>query len=351
MTLTAYSSHRQMVGARPRSAMITLRHDAYQPFAVCEDNRENQFARAGLPVIERLAEDLAELPISIVLIDSGAKLIGRVVGAPASASALSAIGSLTVAAPITDSASNAGRWAVGITCRDHPSAAAPLASLMPNSQHAPSPTAWSILPRLRPAHCWSTFCGLVGGTRARHLPVMAANCSRTPPPRSSSNRTIHADSGTGQDASKRAHLRLASSTSAPDRHRPLRTVVIGSDAIGALIHVPKPRPLRPRFTQARSYAPSADVRVGRPPVVGARHRQARGRRTHQSRGRGTHLRLAAHRRLPPSPDLPQAFDHITDRTGPPGDRARLHLSRTRCLGIITTGCDDFNGGRDYAGSG
>jgi DNA-binding NarL/FixJ family response regulator len=81
----------------------------------CEVEPENQLARAGLPVIERLAEDLGDLAISIELTDSHGNVIGRVVGAHALASTLDRNGA-TVAAPITDPRRDVPVGAVGATC-------------------------------------------------------------------------------------------------------------------------------------------------------------------------------------------------------------------------------------------
>jgi len=49
-------------------------------FASGEVDPKNRVARAGLPVIERLADDLGELAISIELTDANGDVIGRVVG-------------------------------------------------------------------------------------------------------------------------------------------------------------------------------------------------------------------------------------------------------------------------------
>jgi DNA-binding NarL/FixJ family response regulator len=85
----------------------------------CEVEPENQpdheIARAGLPVIERLAEDLGDLAISIELTDSHANVIGRVVGTHVPESALDRVGS-TAAAPITDPRRHLPVGAVGVTC-------------------------------------------------------------------------------------------------------------------------------------------------------------------------------------------------------------------------------------------
>jgi DNA-binding NarL/FixJ family response regulator len=76
-----------------------------------EVDLDNQVARAGLPVIERLAADLGDLAISIELTDASANVVGRVVGA----SALHQIGA-SVAAPITDPRRDVPVGAVGVTC-------------------------------------------------------------------------------------------------------------------------------------------------------------------------------------------------------------------------------------------
>jgi DNA-binding CsgD family transcriptional regulator len=81
----------------------------------CEVEPENAVARAGLPVIERLAWDLGDLAISIELTDSHANVIGRVVGANVLTSALDR-NRATVAAPITDPRRDVQVGAVGVTC-------------------------------------------------------------------------------------------------------------------------------------------------------------------------------------------------------------------------------------------
>jgi DNA-binding NarL/FixJ family response regulator len=86
---------------------------------VCEVEPENQpdheIARAGLPVIERLAEDLGDLAISIELTDSRANVIGRVVGSHVPESALDPVGS-TASAPIMDPRRHLPVGAVAVTC-------------------------------------------------------------------------------------------------------------------------------------------------------------------------------------------------------------------------------------------
>ncbi len=106
---------RAMVGAWWRFAAAPRRRDTNAAFAACEVDLENQVARAGLPVIERLAEDLGDLAISIELTDARATVIGRVVGAHALASTLHQSGA-SVAAPITDPRRGVSVGAVGVTC-------------------------------------------------------------------------------------------------------------------------------------------------------------------------------------------------------------------------------------------
>jgi DNA-binding CsgD family transcriptional regulator len=76
---------------------------------------ENQVARAGLPVIERLAEDLGDLAISIELTDERANVVGRVGGAHALAATLDWSGA-SVAAPIMDPSRDGPVGAVAVTC-------------------------------------------------------------------------------------------------------------------------------------------------------------------------------------------------------------------------------------------
>lgn len=240
--------------------MITLRHDAYQPFAVCEDNRENQFARAGLPVIERLAEDLADLPISLVLIDSGAKVIGRVVGAPAFASALDRF-DVTVAAPITDPRSNGPAGAVGITCAI-PDAAV---LLLPYAQLA----ARTIADRMVDIAAVADRALLEHFLRARRRargPVIAVNGSE-----------LLTNAAASQLVEPDDHARLwhwaidaleARVPSTRELHLGAGTVTarcepvfIGSDAIGALIHVQQDAPAPTTVARKRA-------RTLRPPTFG-----------------------------------------------------------------------------------
>jgi DNA-binding CsgD family transcriptional regulator len=80
-----------------------------------EGQADSEIARAGLPVIERLAEDLGDLAISIELTDSQANVIGRVVGRHVPESALDRVRS-TAAAPITDPRRALPVGAVDVTC-------------------------------------------------------------------------------------------------------------------------------------------------------------------------------------------------------------------------------------------
>ena len=76
---------------------------------------ESEVARAGLPVIEQLAEDLGDSAICIELTDARANVIGRVVGSHGLAATLDRIGA-SVAAPITDPRRDVPVGAVGVTC-------------------------------------------------------------------------------------------------------------------------------------------------------------------------------------------------------------------------------------------
>jgi DNA-binding CsgD family transcriptional regulator len=98
-----------------RSAPSMRRRPTYAASAAYEGDLENQVARAGLPVIERLAEDLGDLAISIELTDARANVVGRVFGAHARASTLHQRGA-SVAAPITDPRRDVPIGAVGVTC-------------------------------------------------------------------------------------------------------------------------------------------------------------------------------------------------------------------------------------------
>lgn len=105
-------ARREMAGAGWRFAPATRRRDSS---AACEVDPANPVARAGLPVIERLAEDLGHLAISIELTDARANVVGRVVGAHARANAPHLTGA-SVAAPITDPRRDVPVGAVGVTC-------------------------------------------------------------------------------------------------------------------------------------------------------------------------------------------------------------------------------------------
>ncbi|HUI48770.1 MAG TPA: LuxR C-terminal-related transcriptional regulator [Acidimicrobiia bacterium] len=102
---------RDAVGARSRPSAI-IRH---QPTSACDVDLENEVARAGLPVIERLGEDLGDLAIRIELTDAHANVIRRVVGAHSPTSTDGPAGAY-VAAPITDPRREIPVGAVGITC-------------------------------------------------------------------------------------------------------------------------------------------------------------------------------------------------------------------------------------------
>ena len=80
-----------------------------------EVDLDSQVARAGLPVIERLAEDLGGFAISIELTDACANVIGRVVGAQGRTATVDR-SSASVAAPITDPRRDVPVGAVRVTC-------------------------------------------------------------------------------------------------------------------------------------------------------------------------------------------------------------------------------------------
>jgi DNA-binding CsgD family transcriptional regulator len=61
---------------RPSSLGVDLQAKESKAYAVWEIDTESQVARAGLPVLERLAEDLGDVAISIVLTDSDANVLG-----------------------------------------------------------------------------------------------------------------------------------------------------------------------------------------------------------------------------------------------------------------------------------
>jgi DNA-binding CsgD family transcriptional regulator len=65
---------------QPRVAGIGVRRTPFTAPAGCEINSESQVARAGLPVLERLAEDLGDMTISIVLTDADENTLGTVWG-------------------------------------------------------------------------------------------------------------------------------------------------------------------------------------------------------------------------------------------------------------------------------
>jgi DNA-binding CsgD family transcriptional regulator len=97
------------------SAVALDAEDTFAALAADNVDRENQVARAGLPVIERLAEDLGDLAISIELTDERANVVGRVVGANTLAATLHWSGA-SVAAPITDPRRDMPVGAVAVTC-------------------------------------------------------------------------------------------------------------------------------------------------------------------------------------------------------------------------------------------
>jgi DNA-binding CsgD family transcriptional regulator len=97
------------------SAVAEDGHEPLPSTLDCTDNLENLVARAGLPVIERLAEDLGNLAMSIELTDSSANVICRVIGAHVLTTALDDDGA-SVAAPITDPRRGVAVGAIRVTC-------------------------------------------------------------------------------------------------------------------------------------------------------------------------------------------------------------------------------------------
>jgi DNA-binding CsgD family transcriptional regulator len=84
-------------------------------YPACEVDPGSRVARAGLPVIERLAEDLGELAVGVELTDERGGVIRRVVGARGLASTRHR-GTASVAAPITDPRRAVPVGAVGVSC-------------------------------------------------------------------------------------------------------------------------------------------------------------------------------------------------------------------------------------------
>ncbi|HEY3671239.1 MAG TPA: helix-turn-helix transcriptional regulator [Acidimicrobiia bacterium] len=79
-----------------------------------EIDTESQVARAGLPVLERLAEDLGEVAISMVLTDSDANILGSFWGSNLGLESMSALS--YVEAPIDDPRRDEPVGTIRITC-------------------------------------------------------------------------------------------------------------------------------------------------------------------------------------------------------------------------------------------
>jgi DNA-binding CsgD family transcriptional regulator len=82
--------------------------------SACELDLGSQIGRAGLPVLERLADDLGDLAVSIVLTDAHASVIGSVRGKEPSADAPT--DHFYVEAPIEDPRRDTPVGTVGIKC-------------------------------------------------------------------------------------------------------------------------------------------------------------------------------------------------------------------------------------------
>jgi DNA-binding CsgD family transcriptional regulator len=82
--------------------------------AAREIDTESPVARAGLPVLERLAEDLGDIAISVVLTDSDANVLGSFWGRELCIDSVSAVS--YVEAPIEDPRRDAPVGTIRITC-------------------------------------------------------------------------------------------------------------------------------------------------------------------------------------------------------------------------------------------
>jgi len=107
------AARRDTAGARSHPSTTMRRSSVSLPASKVD--LENEVARAGLPVIERLGEDLGDLAIRIELMDAHANVIRRVAGARSLKASDGATGAY-VAAPITDPRRELAVGAVGITC-------------------------------------------------------------------------------------------------------------------------------------------------------------------------------------------------------------------------------------------
>ena len=232
-----------MVGTRLRPLPSTRRPDAYTVPTACELDVENQVARAGLPVIERLAEDLGDLAISIELTDAHENVIGRVAGARALGATLDF--SSSVAAPITDPRRNVPVGAVGVTCAI-PNAR-PL--MLAYAQLAARTIAERMVDRAALADRTLLEQFLRARRRARG-PFLAINsdelltnaaATRLVQPDDHARIWKWAMSAVASGESTTREVRLGSQT-VTARCEP---VYIGSDTVGALVHI---EPLNPRST-------------------------------------------------------------------------------------------------------
>jgi DNA-binding CsgD family transcriptional regulator len=100
--------------ARPSAPSVGLGGKDSKAYAVWEIDTESQVARAGLPVLARLAEDLGDVAISIVLSDSDANVLGSFWGSELCLDSLTDLS--CVEAPIEDPRRDGPVGTIRITC-------------------------------------------------------------------------------------------------------------------------------------------------------------------------------------------------------------------------------------------
>jgi DNA-binding CsgD family transcriptional regulator len=238
-------------GAWWRPAPAARRTDTYAASAEYEVDPESQLARAGLPVIERLAEDLGDLAISIELTDVRANVIGRVVGAHAPASTLHRRGA-SVAAPITDPRRDVPVGAVRVTCAIPDASALMLAY----AQLAARTIAERIVDRAAVADRELLEQFLRARRRARG-PILAVNSNELLT-NAAAARLVHPDdhariwnwalNAVESNEPAPRELRLGART-VTARCEPVRH---GRDTVGALVHVEEPTPTSPTAGAGRT---------------------------------------------------------------------------------------------------
>jgi DNA-binding CsgD family transcriptional regulator len=219
--------------------------------ASCEPDLGSQIGRAGLPVLERLAEDLGDLAVSIVLTDAHASVIGSVRGREPSVDA--ATEHFYVEAPIEDPRRDTPVGTVGIKC-----ASADVGALMlPFAQLAARTIAERLLDGAAVTHR-ALFEHFLRARRRARGPIVAVN-----------RRNLLANAAAGRLVRDSDHARIwnwvtrsleanelpltlpLSDTTVAVRCEP---VVLGRDVVGAIVYLEELASAAPSGSRKRGYS-------------------------------------------------------------------------------------------------